>query len=139
VALATPEFAATLVQRAPDGSLPPQTPELLAKMVPPMFGALQRVLAPLLPDGKLQEPGFVQVGTRALLVLVCFHCEAHLVFSLPSFKLLLQRSAEQHHNTRAPAVMASANATCVLSFGVAGAPLGSSVSCQAFWQPLPKS
>ena len=65
VALATTEFAATLVQRNPDGSLPPQTPELLAKLVPPMFGALQRALAPLLPDGKLQEPGFVQVGGGA--------------------------------------------------------------------------
>jgi hypothetical protein len=71
VALATPEFASTLVQRAPDGSLPPQTPELLAKMVPPMFAALQRVLAPLLPDGKLREPGFVQVGSFVwLFVLV---------------------------------------------------------------------
>jgi hypothetical protein len=26
-----------------------------------MFAALQRALAPLLPDGKLREPGFVQV------------------------------------------------------------------------------
>jgi uncharacterized protein YjeT (DUF2065 family) len=67
VALATPAFAATLVQRAPDGSLPPQTPELLAKMVPPMFAALQRVLAPLLPDGKLREPGFVQVSAGCVV------------------------------------------------------------------------
>jgi hypothetical protein len=81
VALATPEFAATLVQRGPDGSLPPQTPELLAKMVPPMFGALQRVLAPLLPDGKLREPGFVQVCCYVLYALMCvcmcvWHCVA---------------------------------------------------------------
>ena len=67
VALSTAEFAATLVQRASDGSLPRQTPELLAKMVPPMFAAVQRVLAPLLPDGKLREPGFVQVGVITLL------------------------------------------------------------------------
>lgn len=72
VALATTEFAATLVQRNPDGSLPPQTPELLAKLVPPMFGALQRALAPLLPDGKLQEPGFVQVTICYLVIYVLY-------------------------------------------------------------------
>lgn len=66
VALATPSFSESLIQRNPDGSLPPQTPELLAKMVPPMFAALQRVLAPLLVEtqGRLQEPGFVQVRGR---------------------------------------------------------------------------
>lgn len=63
VALATPAFSESLIQRNPDGSLPPQTPELLSKMVPPMFAAVQRVLAPLLPEGKLREPAFVQVGT----------------------------------------------------------------------------
>eukprot|EP00878_Enallax_costatus_P020481 GHUV01021655.1.p1 GENE.GHUV01021655.1~~GHUV01021655.1.p1 ORF type:complete len:467 (+),score=105.63 GHUV01021655.1:386-1786(+) len=64
VALATPEFSSTLVRRNPDGTLPPQTPELLAQMVPPMFAAVQKVLQPLLRDrqGRLQEPAFVQVG-----------------------------------------------------------------------------
>eukprot|EP00878_Enallax_costatus_P045432 GHUV01054729.1.p1 GENE.GHUV01054729.1~~GHUV01054729.1.p1 ORF type:complete len:202 (+),score=84.88 GHUV01054729.1:274-879(+) len=63
VALATPEFSSTLVRRNPDGTLPPQTPELLAQMVPPMFAAVQKVLQPLLRDrqGRLQEPAFVQV------------------------------------------------------------------------------
>lgn len=67
VAVATPAFAESLLERTADGSLPPQTPELLARMVPPMFGALQRALAPLLQaqGGRLQEPAFVQVRMRA--------------------------------------------------------------------------
>ena len=66
MALATPGFSESLIERRPDGSLPPQTPELLSKMVPPMFAALQRALAPLLVEqqGRLQEPAFVQVGVR---------------------------------------------------------------------------
>lgn len=66
MALATPSFSEALIERRPDGSLPPQTPELLSKMVPPMFEALQRTLAPLLVEeqGRLQEPAFVQVGGR---------------------------------------------------------------------------
>jgi hypothetical protein len=31
-----------------------------------MFAALQPVLAPLLPDGTLCEPGFLQVGSVVL-------------------------------------------------------------------------
>jgi hypothetical protein len=64
VALATPAFSESLIQRSPDGSLPRQTPELLAKMVPPMFAAVQHALAPLLAasQGRLHEPAFVQVG-----------------------------------------------------------------------------
>lgn len=64
VALATSSFSESLIQRNPDGSLPRQTPELLSKMVPPMFAAVQRALAPLLAEqqGRLHEPAFVQVG-----------------------------------------------------------------------------
>lgn len=63
VALATPSFSESLIERNPDGSLPRQTPELLAKMVPPMFAAVQRTLAPVLVEahGRLREPAFVQV------------------------------------------------------------------------------
>lgn len=69
VALATPAFSEALIQRNPDGSLPPQTPELLSKMVPPMFAALQRTLAPLLAEeaGRLHEPAFVQVGALGVV------------------------------------------------------------------------
>jgi hypothetical protein len=71
VALATPSFSEALIERRPDGSLPPQTPELLSKMVPPMFEALQRTLAPLLVEeqGRLQEPAFVQVGGWSMLIV----------------------------------------------------------------------
>jgi hypothetical protein len=67
VALATPSFSESLIQRNADGSLPPQTPELLTKMVPPMFAALQHALGPLLLEdqGRLHEPAFVQVGRVA--------------------------------------------------------------------------
>ncbi len=63
VAVSTTAFAEQLISRNADGSLPPQTPELLAGLVPPMFAALRRALAPLLADseGQLQEPAFVQV------------------------------------------------------------------------------
>jgi hypothetical protein len=66
VALATPAFSESLIQRNADGSLPRQTPELLAQLVPPMFAALQKALAPLLTaqHGRLQEPAFVQVSVR---------------------------------------------------------------------------
>jgi hypothetical protein len=68
VALSTSAFSEKLIQRNADGSLPPQTPELLAQMVPPMFAAVQKVLQPLLQEeqGKLQEPAFVQVGWKML-------------------------------------------------------------------------
>jgi hypothetical protein len=71
VALATSSFSESLIQRNPDGSLPPQTPELLSKMVPPMFAAVQRTLAPLLVEeqGRLHEPAFVQVGCRIVAEL----------------------------------------------------------------------
>ncbi len=47
VALASPEFSAELLQPGPDGALPPQTPEYLAKLAPQLFEALQAALKPL--------------------------------------------------------------------------------------------
>jgi hypothetical protein len=83
VALATSGFSESLIQRNPDGSLPPQAPELLAKMVPPMFAALQRTLAPLLAEeaGRLHEPAFVQVrGWWCFVPAVLFPiCEAGML------------------------------------------------------------
>jgi hypothetical protein len=67
VALTTPHFAEQLCPRNADGSLPPQTPELLAGLMDPVQDALQQVLAPVLrrmPEGsqQLPEPVFKQVG-----------------------------------------------------------------------------
>lgn len=72
VAIATPSFSESLIERRPDGSLPPQTPELLSKMVPPIFEALQRTLSPLLVEdqGRLQEPAFVQVGRGSFCLVL---------------------------------------------------------------------
>jgi hypothetical protein len=123
VTLATPSFSESLIQRNADGSLPPQTPELLAKMVPPMFAALQHALGPLLVEnqGRLHEPAFVQVSPLPCAAVIT--AEAHAATAVSSFGLqsvmlafslgangLFQDSADAHcgglssvrHATRSP-------------------------------------
>lgn len=126
VALATPSFSKTLIQRNPDGSLPPQTPELLSKMVPPMFAALQRTLAPLLVEqqGRLHEPAFVQVRSSSTLLTPCLH----YVF--------------QPSNVIRPSVPYRSRFLFLsrsLFLCFVGAQMGECPPCSTVWQPLPNS
>jgi len=58
IAVATPAFSARLSPRSADGSLPPQTPELLAQMAPALHDALRGALRAA--GISLPEPAFIQ-------------------------------------------------------------------------------
>jgi hypothetical protein len=58
VALAAPALSAKLAPRAADGSLPPQTPEMLAALAPVLHDALRRALAAA--GVQLPEPAYIQ-------------------------------------------------------------------------------
>jgi hypothetical protein len=58
VALATPAFSRHLAPRSADGSLPPQTPELLAALAPALVDALKEVVEAV--GIELPRPAFVQ-------------------------------------------------------------------------------
>jgi len=136
VALATPSFSETLIQRNPDGSLPPQTPELLSKMVPPMFAALQRTLAPLLVEqqGRLHEPAFVQVRSSSTSTHFT-HC---------SYQSPLQThwcSSSRSDITSSSGPLSRSLSFVSLSYLLSflGAQMGECSPCSTLWEPLPNS